>query len=178
MDARSPGSGLGVWSPGKPRRGSTLVRAVSRPDPAVKRGSRGATCATSAASNLASSRTKGIATPPSLRRMQRLATAGRAKTSDDLKMTVSSSSNYHDASETEPIHGKCNRKPSRPQQTKAYSTVYTPLPLARKIRVFQKSSRSGFQPDRVAVSAARSGERAKNSAGGTAATPPTPPAAA
>ena len=29
--ARSPGSGLGVWSPGKPRKGSTLVRAISRP---------------------------------------------------------------------------------------------------------------------------------------------------
>ena len=33
LDARLPGSGLGVWSPGKPRKGSTLVRAISRPDP-------------------------------------------------------------------------------------------------------------------------------------------------
>ena len=32
---RSPGSGLGVWSPGKLRKSSTLVRAVSRSDPVV-----------------------------------------------------------------------------------------------------------------------------------------------
>ena len=57
-------------------------------------------------------------------------------------------------------------------------TYPTPLPLARKIRVFQKSSSIGLNPERVAVSAARSGERAKNSAGGTAATAPTPPAEA
>ena len=69
LDARSPGSGLGVWSPGKLRKSSTLVRAVSRPDPAVKRGSRGATCATSAASNLASSRTKEREREPRLRHL-------------------------------------------------------------------------------------------------------------
>ena len=69
IDARSPGSGLGVWSPGKLRKSSTLVRSVSRPDPAVKRGSRGATCATSAASNLASSRTKEREREPRLRHL-------------------------------------------------------------------------------------------------------------
>ena len=65
--------------------------------------------------------------------------------------------------------------PDPAHNTKTYPT---PLPLARKIRVFQKSSSIGLNPDRVAVSAARSGERAKNSAGGIAVTEPTPPAAA
>ena len=69
VDARSPGSGLGVWSPGKPRKGSTLPSASYLPSCPRKRGSRGATCATSAASNLASSRTKEREREPRLRHL-------------------------------------------------------------------------------------------------------------